>query len=147
MRTIEEIKADIASWNTVSYLYANEKIDKLNAELREALAFSVPLDRLEDICSAERDGRLVKMPCKVGDMVYFVADGEVRNTTLLAIKANISDPEYAGNPTIIFEGYFQLGIHVFCWMLGERLYLTYAEAEAALKGSNSTPLKSEAEKS
>ena len=59
----------------------------------------------KDLLAAEKDGRCVVLPCKVGDTVYFVAEGEVRSTTLLAIKANISDPKYAGNPTIIFEGY------------------------------------------
>lgn len=34
----------------------------------------VTLDRLEAICAAERDGRVVVLPCKVGDTVYAIAD-------------------------------------------------------------------------
>lgn len=143
MRTVEEIKKDIASCDAgagTDSLWRRS----LRCELYETILGDISPNRLEAICAAERDGRLVTIPCKVGDTVYFVAEGEVRSTTLLAIKANVSDPEYAGNPTIIFEGYFQLGSHIFCWVLGERLYLTYAEAEAVLKWSNSTTLESEA---
>ena len=30
----------------------------------------IPLDRLEEICQAEREGRCVVLPCKVGDTVW-----------------------------------------------------------------------------
>jgi hypothetical protein len=36
--------------------------------------FGVSIDRLREICEAERDGRLVLMPCKVGDMVYTIKE-------------------------------------------------------------------------
>lgn len=32
----------------------------------------IPLDRLQEICEAEREGRLKLMPCSVGDIVYEV---------------------------------------------------------------------------
>ena len=91
-------------------------------------------NHIAELIVAEQDGRLLVLPCKVGGTVYFVADGAVKETRLLAIKANVSDPAYSGNPSIIYEGYFQLGMHVMCWSIGDRLYLTRAEAEAALKG-------------
>ena len=34
------------------------------------IANGIPLTRLEEICNAERDGRLVVLPCKIGDAVY-----------------------------------------------------------------------------
>lgn len=36
--------------------------------------FGVSIDRLREICEAERDGRLVLMPCKVGE--YWARDGK-----------------------------------------------------------------------
>ena len=93
-------------------------------------------DRLRELAEADKDGRCVVLPCKVGGTVYFVADGTVKETRLLAIKANVSDPAYSGNPSIIYEGYFQLGMHVMCWSIGNRLYLTRPEAEAALKDAH-----------
>lgn len=93
-------------------------------------------NHIAELIVAEQDGRLLVLPCKVGGTVYFVADGAVKETRLLAIKANVSDPAYSGNPSIIYEGYFQLGMHVMCWSIGNRLYLTRAEADAALKDAH-----------
>lgn len=143
-RTIEKIKANLAAaeLNLAGLVNAGadyhrrarQDVEQLNYELRLALTDYIPLDRLEAICAAEKGGRCVVLPCKVGGAVYFVADGAVKETRLLAIKANVSDPAYSGNPSIIYEGYFQIGMHVMCWSIGNRLYLTRAEAEAALKG-------------
>ena len=38
----------------------------------QAITDGIPTDRLEAICQAERDGRCVVLPCKVGDMVYHI---------------------------------------------------------------------------
>lgn len=34
----------------------------------------IAIDRIREICQAEREGRLVVLPCKVGDTVYVDAD-------------------------------------------------------------------------
>ena len=34
----------------------------------------IPVERIEEICDAERDGRLVVLPCKVGE--YWARDGK-----------------------------------------------------------------------
>lgn len=61
-----------------------EEVEKLKAEvdfdhLKEIwgetpakVEFGVPLDRLQELLQAEEDGRLVVLPCKVGDTVYRV---------------------------------------------------------------------------
>ena len=67
MRDIEAIKADIA------YCVRNSQHDKavkLFDELRAALTDDIPLDRLEAICAAEKDGRLVVLPCKPNDAYW-----------------------------------------------------------------------------
>lgn len=53
MRTIEEIKADIYKDNTFESAYA------LKVEFLETVTHGIKRDRLEEICQAERDGRLV----------------------------------------------------------------------------------------
>lgn len=40
------------------------------AQTRGFSTYGISLGRLEEICNAERDGRLVVLPCKVGDAVY-----------------------------------------------------------------------------
>ena len=40
---------------------------------RLKLTDGIPLDRLAEICAAEQDGRCVVLPCKVGAMLYEIA--------------------------------------------------------------------------
>lgn len=71
MRTIEEIRADIAKpYDFMSAEAKQRWTDYLDMELRAALTASIPLDRLEQICQAEREGRCVVLPCKVGESVF-----------------------------------------------------------------------------
>jgi hypothetical protein len=62
-RSVEEIKINIAMAErnrNQSWGYNPERrIETLNNELRAALTASIPLDRLEAICEAERAGRCV----------------------------------------------------------------------------------------
>ena len=41
---------------------------------RLTVCSDIPLDRFTEICNAERDGRLVVLPCKVGE--YWARDGK-----------------------------------------------------------------------
>lgn len=84
--------------------------------------FGVSVDRIREICAAERDGRLVVLPCKRGDTVWricgpkgrkFVADRQVLSITMYD------------------TGEFGLFTTTFDW-LGETVFLTREEAEAAL---------------
>jgi hypothetical protein len=43
----------------------NENLNKLWHEFYENITDSIPIDRLEEICQAEREGRCVVLPCKV----------------------------------------------------------------------------------
>ena len=40
----------------------------------DGILAGIPLDRLTEICNAERDGRLVVLPCKVGDTLWLAYD-------------------------------------------------------------------------
>ena len=90
MRTIKEIKADIVYWKTElensvaaskmpeftpgqfdSQIQSFEnRINYFESELSQAIISKISLDRLEQICDAEKNGRLVTLPCKVGDTVW-----------------------------------------------------------------------------
>ncbi len=83
MRTIEEIKADIrdceacaklkcfcgGDCNICDCIYSSN-LPGFENELRLALVADIPLNRLEETCNAEREGRCAVLPCKVGDTVY-----------------------------------------------------------------------------
>lgn len=75
MRIIDEIKADLAK--------PCDYTDKCELTAEFILAVTADLhnnlDRLEEICTAERDGRCVVLPCKVGTRVWFVDNGKIDN--------------------------------------------------------------------
>jgi hypothetical protein len=62
MRTVDEIKADIK-------ICSRNEFPKLLAELWLSLTWDIDIVRLVEICEAERDGRLLVLPCKVEGLV------------------------------------------------------------------------------
>lgn len=89
----------------------------------------VPLDRLLELADADRDGRLVVLPCKVGDSVY-IPDLEKKIPVKVRVQGiSIS---VSGRTILRFGGY-----PVECaWGdgCGKDWFLTREEAEAALDG-------------
>jgi len=61
-------------------LYAMEKAV---AEITEF--DGIPIDRLRELAQAEKDGRLVVLPCKVGDTVYLLVNGNIIETEVGSI--------------------------------------------------------------
>lgn len=100
----------------------------------EQITANIPLERLEQICNAEREGRLVVLPCKVGDTIWSYSEfgGTIVPYTVGMIHC--------------FEDTMQVDC---CWYshdecmeeaefepddLGETVFLTKEQAEKALKG-------------
>ncbi len=92
---------------------------------------AMPLERAQELAQAEKDGRLVVLPCKVGDTVYeankrgFVSIYEV-------ISIHVSSYSILVGWNLVDGIYSNLnGFEVSA--LGKTVFLTRAEAEAALK--------------
>lgn len=101
-----------------------KEIEKLRGQLRH-LCRNCDLDRLEKLAEADRDGRVVVRPCKVGDTLFRVFAGEilehkVRNMRYLAIQGrwDIDTPPFCS--------YVESSI-------GKTIFLTSEEAKAALE--------------
>lgn len=63
MRSINEIKAEFEAEAEIAAVTGKQaKAKRLRAELVNALAKDISIKRLEEICNAERDGRLVIIP-------------------------------------------------------------------------------------
>ena len=78
-------------------------------------AFGLPIDRLRELAQADREGRCVVLPCKVGDTVYQVDDIRV-----YALEVR----------NLIYDA----GILAFDEStIGKTVFLTRAEAEDALR--------------
>ena len=72
---------------------------------------------------AEEQGLLVQLPCKVGDMVYYKRGRDILGDTAERIVVDGIDNQIILNAHRTF---------LFC-DLGRNVFLTYEEAEAALK--------------
>lgn len=89
----------------------------------EAISKGVPFSRIVELMEADRAGRLVVLPCKVGDIVYDIQDARIYPTRVL--------------------GFSRFGTYWACKTVssypsleqfGKRIFLTREEAEAVLKG-------------
>lgn len=95
---------------------------------------SEALDRFRQLVKADRDGRVVVLPCKVGDTVWANLDG-MRHTRKCVIEfANIGSHV----TTIVFSTVDglreQYGVNPSAF--GKTVFLTREEAEKALEAMN-----------
>ena len=81
-------------------------------------------DRLAAYEDAEEQGRLVMLPCKVGDMVYYRRGRDIIGDTVERIIIDGIDNQ-------VLVGAHK--VYMFC-DFGRNVFLTCKEAEAALKG-------------
>ena len=86
-----------------------------------------PYERLRKLAEAGKDGRLVVLPCKVGDTVYFALLGRIIEKQVFSIVS-------FSNSTRIYCGgtseYFRPDD------IGKTFFLTREEAEKALEAMN-----------
>ena len=92
------------------------KLTLMGKSIAEIKEFEgVPIKHLRELAQAEKDGRLVALPCKVGDTVYQIDDERIYESEIKRIiydTNNIAFDERA--------------------IMGETVFLTREEAEAAL---------------
>lgn len=89
-----------------------------------AQAMGVEPSRLRELAEADKDGRLVMLPCKVGDTVYFALIGRIIEKQVFSIVSfSNSTRIYCGGTSEYFrpEG------------IGKTVFLTREEAEKALQ--------------
>ena len=100
--------------------------DYPTSKVLEAVAYTFGIDpvRLRAIAEAERDGRLVVLPCKVGDPIWDIRYGEVRKHFAYQWHVVTGRPEQC---FLSCEGWY-FGLLDF----GVTVFLTREAAEAAL---------------
>ena len=104
-------------------LGASSKCD--NCEIMTSICEK--LGKYEDL---EEQGRLVKLPCKVGDTVYKVNKASKKVSQHKVIKFEIDKADATSyTMQIFFENFDFCFLHHF----GEEVFLTKSEAEAKLK--------------
>ena len=88
------------------------------------------LEQLKEYKQLEEQGRLIKLPCKVGDTVYKVNKASKKVSQHKVIKFEIDKADATSyTMQIFFENFDFCFLHHF----GETVFLTKSEAEAKLK--------------
>ena len=92
-----------------------------------AQALGVEPSRLRELAEVDKDGRVVVLPCKVGDTVWrIVRDGEPHIT-----RDEVRDMYFADDMTLCVE--LVGGRVTFTEKFGKTVFLSRAEAERALQ--------------
>ena len=89
---------------------------RMDMAIIAALFNGVDVDRMKELAEADKDGRLVVLPCKVGTATYYIPYP-------IAVYPDKSEPE------------IKRGIFTLCDLdrVGHSVFLTREEAEAALE--------------
>lgn len=102
---------------------------KAIAEIKEFEG--VPIDRLRELAQAKKKGRLVVLPCDVGDKLYDVTLGEVREKIVVSLSMFV--PESVNHLVIHAENFRNAVTSYELQDIGKTVFLTREAAEAALK--------------
>ena len=116
-------------------------IDHEAAEQLRRLCRNCDLDRLEKLAEADKDGRLVVLPCKVGDTLWVTGHDNVpREMELEApdIRAVCTDEDNLCMSTCNRkpDGFCAYRLRNDGADIGKTVFLTHEEAEKALEAKN-----------
>mgnify|MGYP005801808921 CR=1 FL=1 len=89
--------------------------------------YGVSAARLRELVEADREGRCVVLPCKVEDDVYINILGRTLPFTVISVSQMASTPTFKAQHGIRLVYIFKADD------VGETVFLTRAEAEAALR--------------
>ena len=92
-----------------------------------ARRYGISVDRLRELAQADREGRCVVLPCKVEDDVYINILGRTLPFTVISVSQMASTPTFKAQHGIRLVYIFKADD------VGETVFLTRAEAEAALR--------------
>ena len=96
---------------------------KVIAEIKEFNG--LPVNRLRELAEADKDGRLVVLPCKVGDTLFRVFAGEI-------FEHRVGSMKY-----FAIQGRWDIETYPFCpcveSSIGKTIFSTREEAEKALE--------------
>lgn len=101
------------------------------ADIEDILGDDYDLDRLKELVEADRDGRCVVLPCKIGDTVYDIQMGKITEKTIISIPFLMSKSiNYLCLQAINNRGALTT---IETENLGKTVFYTREEAEAALE--------------
>ncbi len=111
------------------------KLSMMGKAISEITEFEgLPIDRLRELAEADKDGRVVVLPCKVGDTVWIV--GTVRKLYSAKVRTF-----FCGHPSAVrgddVDGHIHMIRTTECDItmqeFGKTVFLSRAEAERAIQ--------------
>lgn len=135
----------LAEYEDFEEIFRSKMTDASCDFLKDKEEFAKWLDRnkwiakkCDEYARAEEQGKLLKLPCAVGDAVYEICEGFIEPCTVETIfLADYKDK--AGNPSYMMEIYYDredcpwVSTEIYFTDIGKTVFLTIEEAEAALK--------------
>lgn len=92
------------------------------------------IEHITELMKAEGQGLLVRLPCKVGDTVYYIGRGRIDDVQIESIHCWISGIwKISGRHG---TGRFYTGYEFYFEDFGKTVFLTRKEAEKALQEAN-----------
>lgn len=91
--------------------------------------------RMKELAKADMEGRCVVLPCKLHDKVFFIENGEVKETEVTSFHQWTSG-HWKMQTNTDKMGKHWIGYEVDFDGIGKTVFLTGEDAEAALKGKN-----------
>jgi hypothetical protein len=134
VRTIEEIKADIQKEDEASG-GTSPLLAGMWLEYYHTVTASIPIDELETMCAAWKDKRCVVL-LPIDTIAYIVQDGEIlefRVYRYSLLSVNGSNVWYWAE---CVTNDYEDDMDFWSDDIGECVFLTRPEAEAALKGAS-----------
>ena len=112
--------------------HCEEKTDctQCGEEHRQLAEWLRELQKYKDL---EEQGRLITLPCKIGDTVYSFSFNIVYPFTVNGFEINKYEVEFKGSYCGEEKSLEYWSIHFPVSKIGKAVFLTYEEAEAALK--------------
>lgn len=105
-------------------------VDRLGA-IEDILGDDYSLDRFRELVEADREGRCVVLPCKIGDPVFM----GIGRSKITGYEEDICDGFYIGrNGVLQIKAQNYKGSHGTYGVIGKTAELTREAAETALKG-------------
>ena len=96
------------------------------------------INKLYDYEEAEENGLLLRLPCKLGDTVYYISEGFIEPCAVETIFISDYTDKY-GNCSYMAEIHFDredcpyVSTEIYFTDIGKTVFLTKAEAEQKLK--------------
>ena len=114
-------------------------MDHEAAEQLRRLCRNCDIDRLEELAEADKDGRLVAMPCKVGDVLWVTKNpwtGKLLKKPLDAYVNGVKMYSHGIYVNLLFDTRKINGTRDYeINHIGKTVFLTHEEAEAALEAT------------